>query len=372
MSFTWAAMSVYFRLLHLPPPGLKWGPVRTASKVAFCPMRRSLRLGFSTPAGRNCCALPPMAGACGKFTLFSAPDFQITVSNTPLTVFVGSPATFNGAVTTGNGYDYPVTLRCTTGSSSPPVPCTPAPVSVIPTSPGTAFSLTAGTSTVADYSFYVQGVGSDPNNLTHAAALTLNVVDLAPTTPSPSTVTDPRGAASAPVSFQVEAQGSFHQSVTVSCSISPTISGATCALTPGTVVNPTAASPVNMTATVIVPAGTTTGNYTATLQATTAGAPVPLTTSYAVAVTLDPEFSPREPSAFPKVKIGSSGTAGPILISSQDGFSGTVALSCLSTFGENSCSVSPASVSTFPATVSLIINGTSFNGGSYQVAVQGT
>jgi hypothetical protein len=70
--------------------------------------------------------------------------------------------------------------------------------------------------------------------------------------------------------------------------------------------------------------------------------------------------------------MGSTGTSGPIVISSQDGFSGTVSLSCPATFGANSCSVSPASVSTFPATVNLIINGTSFTGGSYQLAVQGT
>ena len=138
-------------------------------------------------------------------------------------------------------------------------------------------------------------------------------MDLGLTAPTPSTVTDPRGTISPPVSFQVQAQGSFNQSVTLSCSISPSISGATCALTPGTVVNPTVASPVNMTARVTVPAGTTTGNYTATVQATTAAAPTPLTASFAVAVSLNPEFALSEPNPFPNVKMGSTGTAGPIV-----------------------------------------------------------
>ena len=123
-------------------------------------------------------------------------------------------------------------------------------------------------------------MGSDPNTTTHVAALVLHVVNLDLTTPSPATVTEPRGATSPPVSFQLTAQGSFNQSVTLSCSFSPAISGATCAFSPSATVNPTSASPVSLTATVTVPASTATGNYTVTLQATTAGAPTPLTTSF--------------------------------------------------------------------------------------------
>ena len=89
-------------------------------------------------------------------------------------------------------------------------------------------------------------------------------------------------------------------------------------------------------------------------------------------VTTNPNFILSEPSPFPNVKEGSTGTSGPITISSQDGFSGSVTLTCASTFGANSCSITPSSVSTFPATVNLIINGTSFTAGSYQIAVQGT
>jgi hypothetical protein len=131
---------------------------------------------------------------------------------------------------------------------------------------------------------------------------------------------------------------------------------------------------VSATATVTVPAGTATGNYTVTLQATTPGAPSPLTTSFTLAVTTNPDFTLSEPSAFPNVKLGSTGTSGPITISSQDGFTGTVTLDCGTTFGVGSCSVSPASVSTFPATVTLIINGTSFSsaGSGFQLALQGT
>jgi hypothetical protein len=361
-------------VFQAPTSAAAWtevGPSSSSQQIGFLPNVAVTALALFSSGGQKLLRASTYGRGVWQFDLLATPDFQIIVSNSPLTVFVGNPAVFKGDVTTGNGYSNSVDLTCTAGNSSPPNPCSPSPGSVIPNSTGTAFSLTAGTGTVADYSFNVQGVGSDPNSTTHAIALTLNVVDLSLTSPSPDSVTDPRGTASPPVSFQVDAQGSFNQSVTLSCSISPGISGAVCAFTPSAIVNPTAASPANMTAAVTVPVGTNPGNYTVTLQATTPGAPAPLSTSFAMTVSTNPEFVLSEPGAFPNVKMGSSGTAGPIVISTQDGFSSTVALSCSGTFGASSCSVTPASVSTFPSTVNLIINGTSFSAGSYQIAVQG-
>jgi len=300
------------------------------------------------------------------------PDFDITVSNTPLTVFSGNPTIFTGTVNAVGGYSNSVQLSCTAGTSPPPSPCTPSPASLTPSSAGAAFSVTTG-STIGDYNFNIQGAGSDANKTTHLAALTLHVVNFGLTAASPTTVIEPRGAISPAVSFQVTAQGSFNQSVTLTCSFAPSISDASCAFTPGAIVNPTSTSPVNMTATVTVPFGTTTGNYNVTVQAATPGASA-LTTSFSMTVTTNPDFLISEPGGnFPNVKLGSTGTSAPIEIDSQDGFSGTVNLSCISIFGADSCSVNPASVSTYPATVNLIINGTSFSAsGNYQVTVQGT
>jgi hypothetical protein len=293
------------------------------------------------------------------------------MANNPLTVFGTTPAIFNGTITALNGYSSSVTLSCDTGTTTPPNPCTPNPVTISPSPAGSPFSVTTG-SVIGDYSFNLVGVGADSNNTTQTVALVLHVVNFGITTPSPSVVTEPRGATSSPVSFQVTAQGSFNQSVTVSCSFAPVITGATCAFTPGVVVNPTAASPVNMTATVTVPATTATGSYTVTLEANTSGAPAPAMTSFVMTVTTNPDFIFSEPNTFPNVKVGSTGTSGPIAIASQDGFSSPVALSCLTAYGANSCAVNPVSVRTFPASVNLVINGASFAAGSYQVAVQGT
>jgi hypothetical protein len=358
-----------------PTSGPTWSEVGPApdsrgGSTGFLPNVAVTALALFNSGGQKLLRASTYGRGVWQFDLLATPDFQIAVPNATLTAFAGTTPVFNGTVTAVNGYSSSVTLSCTAGSTNPPNPCTPSPSSFTPASNGTPFSLTTG-STVGDYSFNVQA--SDSSSTTHVAAVTLSVVNFGLTAASPTSITEPRGTISPPVSFQVTAQGSFKQTVTLSCGFSPSISGAACAFTPSTTVNPTSGSPVSATATVTVPAGTATGNYTVTLQATTPGAPSPLTTSFTLAVTTNPDFILGEPSAFPNVKLGSTGTSGPITISSQDGFTGTVTLDCGTTFGVGSCSVSPASVSTFPATVTLIINGNSFSsGGSFQLAVVGT
>ncbi|MGB6023773.1 MAG: hypothetical protein WBG40_01080, partial [Candidatus Sulfotelmatobacter sp.] len=352
------------------PAWTELGPSSSSQQSGFLPNVAVTALALFNSGGQNLLRASTYGRGVWQFNLIATPDFQIAVSNNPLTAFVGTTPIFNGTVTAVNGYNIPVALSCTAGSTSPPSPCTPNPPSFTPASTGTAFSIATGAA-IGDYSFNLQAAGSDPNTTTHVAALVLHVVDLDLTTPTPATVVEPRGAISPPVSFQLAAQGSFNQSVTLGCSFSPAISGATCAFSPSATVDPASASPVSLTATMTVPAATATGTYTVALQATTAGAPTPLTTSFTMTVTTNPNFIFSEPSPFPNVKEGSTGTSGPITISSQDGFSGTVALACASIFGANSCSIAPSSVSTFPAMVNLIINGTSFTPGSYQIAVQG-
>jgi len=348
------------------------GPIPSPTEIGFLPNVAVTALALFNSGGQKLLRASTYGRGVWQFNLLAVPDFQIAVANTPLTVFAGYQATFNGALTAEDGYNNPVELSCTAGTSSPPSPCTANPPSLTPTYTGAGFTVNAGTSSVADYNFNVQGAGSDPNDTTHLAALTLHVVTLSLTAPSPGTVTEPRGATSPPVSFQVTAQGTFNQSVTLSCGFTPAISGATCAFTPSATVGVATGSPVSMTATVTVPAGTAVGDHEVTLQATTSDGPAPLPPSFVANVVLNPTFVLSEPTAFPNVKAGSTGTTGPITISPQDGFTGTVGLSCETTFGTASCSVSPASVSSFPTTVTLTINGTSFTAGSYQISVLGT
>jgi hypothetical protein len=338
------------------------------SQSGFLPNVAVTALGLFNSGGEEFLRASTYGRGVWQYPIAATPDYQLTVSNSPLTTFVGQNAVFNGTANSVNGYTSSVTLSCVAATTAPPSTCTISPSTLTP-GINTAFTITAG-GPAGDYSFNLQGVGSDTKHLTHSTPLTLDVVSFAMSTPSPSSVTVPRGTNSSPVSFEITAAGSFNQSVTVSCSTA--IVNATCTLTPGTVVNPTSSNPVNMTASVSVPATTPPNNYTVTIQATTAGAPAPLTTQFTLNVTNNPNFALSEPSAFPEVNAGSTGTNGPISITSQDGFSGTVTLSCPTTFGSNSCSVSPNSVSSFPATATLTINGSSFVTGSYFLSVTGT
>ena len=242
------------------------GPIPNAlgGTTGFLPNVAVTALAIFNSGGQELLRASTYGRGVWQFNLLTTPSFEIAVSNTPLTVLAGSTGTFNGTLTAVNGYNNSVALSCTAGSSSPPNPCVPSPASLTPTSAGAAFSLNVGPADIGTYNFNVQGVGTDPNDTTQLAAVTLQVV------------------------------------------------------------------------------------------------------------TTNSAFVLSEPGAFPNVKAGSTGTSGPITISSQDGFSGTVSLSCAATFGANSCSISPASVNSFPATASLTINGTSFQAGSYEIAVVGT
>jgi hypothetical protein len=344
------------------------GPTPGPTQTGFLPNVAVTALGLFNSGGEELLRASTYGRGVWQWPVAATPDFRLSISNLPLTAFPNQTATFNGTASSVNGYASTVTLSCVAGATAPPSTCFAAPSTLTPAT-NTPFTV-AASDAVGDYSFDVQAVGSDPNNTTHLVPVTLHVVDFALTTPSPASVTVPRGTTSPLVDFQVTAAGSFNQSVTVSCN--PGISNATCTLTPGLTVNPTSTNPVNMTASVSVPAATAPATYTATIQATTAGAPAALSTGFALNVTTNPDFALSEPSAFPEVNAGSTGTNGPISISSQDGFSSTVNLSCPTTFGANSCSISPASVSSFPASATLTINGTSFAAGSYSLAITGT
>jgi hypothetical protein len=344
------------------------GPTSSTDQPGFLPNVAVTALGVFNSGGQQLLRASTYGRGIWQFNLVITPDFEISVSNSPMTSFQGQTATFNGAASALSGYASSVTISCTAGTTAPPSTCSASPSALTPTN-NTPFTVTAG-GTAGDYSFKVQGVGSDANQITHQVPVTLHMVSFGLTTPSPASVTVARGTTSSPVSFQATAAGSFNQSVAISCS--PGIAGASCILTPANTVSPTASAAVNMTASVSVPAGIAVGSYPVTLEATTAGTSATQTASFTLNVTANPDFALTEPSAFPEVNVGGTGASGPILITSQDGFNAAVTLSCSTTSGAGSCGISPGSVSSYPATATLSINGTSFAAGSYSITVTGT
>ncbi len=350
------------------PSWTELGPSPSSNQAGFLPNVPVTALAVFNHGGQQLLRASTYGRGIWQFNLVITPDFQFSVANTPLTAFVGQVASFTGTITAVNGYGSSVTLSCVAGTTAPPSTCTPSPATLTPGNQ-TPFTVAVG-GAAGDYSFNVKATGFDGAHVTHSVAVSLHLLNFGMTSPSPASITAARGSSSSPVNFQVTAAGSFNQSVTVSCNSN--VPSATCNLTPGSTVSPRQGSPVNMTASVAVPPGTIAGTYPVTLQATTSGTSTSVSTSFNLVVTANPDFSLSETGTFPEVNAGSTGTKETISIASLDSFAGTVTLSCPTTYGAGSCSISPALVSSFPATATLTINGTSFAAGAYTLNISGT
>ncbi|MGH9496739.1 MAG: hypothetical protein ACRD3B_17200, partial [Candidatus Sulfotelmatobacter sp.] len=247
------------------PNWTELGPDPASGEPGFLPNVAVTALGVFTSGGQQLLRASTYGRGIWQFNLVSTPDFDLTISNSPLDLFAGQSGALNGSVTAIDGYAGSVTLSCLAGTTSPPPTCLPSPVTLTPGN-ATPFTVAVGGGT-GEYDFSVQGVGSDPGHTTHLFPVTLEFLDFGLTTPTPASVDVEAGATSPPVSFQVTAGASFNQIVTVSCATP--IAGAICSLTPGATVNPSSSAPVNMTAAVTVPAATAAGSYPVTISATT-------------------------------------------------------------------------------------------------------
>ncbi|MGB8061687.1 MAG: hypothetical protein WCF26_07320 [Candidatus Sulfotelmatobacter sp.] len=277
------------------PSWTELGPLPASGQAGFLPNVAVTALGIFASGGNQLLRASTYGRGMWEFNLVITPDYEMSVSNSPQTVFAGQTASFNGTASALNGYTSSVTLTCVAGNTPPPSTCTPSPSTLTPTN-NTPFSLTPG-GAAGDYSFNLKATGADANHTVHTIPLTLHLIPFGLTTLFPTSVTTGDDTTSPSVGFQATAVGSFDQSVTVSCSAG--IPNATCNLTPAATVNPTSSAPVDMWASVKVPAGTSAGAYTVTLQATTAGSPYTQSVSFTLNVTSNPDFSLTEPRSMP-------------------------------------------------------------------------
>ena len=167
----------------------------------------------------------------------------------------------------------------------------------------------------------------------------------------------------------VAAFNNYSNTVTLTCAASTTQPPSTCTISPSQFIPAAAGTSFTVTA------SGATGDYVFRIHgvgndANRLSHDVVLTLHIAVNVTANADFLLTLPSPFPDVKAGGRGS-GPISVTSQDGFSGTVTLSCASP-----CSVSPASVSAYPAypaTATVTVDATNLNSSStYSASVTAT
>ena len=319
---------------------------------------------FHPDAGTKTLVASTYGRGIWNYALVTSPNYTNVISNSPQTVFPAQTATFNGALTAKNGYSSAVNLSCT---GSAPSTCTLQPKQETPSA---TYTLTAGGG-VGDYSFNAHAVGTDGNAITRDASVTLHVVDFSLTAPNPNSLSVAQGGTSGASTFQVTALGSFAGTVTLSCPAGLP-SGAACLFSPSSSVNPTASSPVTVTLTVTVGAGTPLGGpKIVTLAATTVGAPAAKTQTFLLTVTGPvPDFAITV-TATPSATVAGQNVTWNGTLTAVNGYSGSVTLTCMAG--------APATCGIVPATVTPKAGGAGFavtlgnaTTGAFNFAIQGT
>jgi len=303
-----------------------------------------------------------------EYSLPAVPDFTNAISNSPQTVFPTQTATFNGTLTSIDGYNSSVHLSCT---GTTPSTCTLNPTQQTPTAGGATYTLTAG-GAAGDYSFNAHAVGTDSNTTTHDAPVVLHVVDFALTSPSPNTLTVIPGGTSSQSTFVVSALGSFAGMVTLTCPTGlPT--GTACVFSPSATVSPTLSTPVTVTLTVTASSSTALGSSTVTLSATTAGAPAAKTKTFTLQVNSPPPDFTLAVTATPATTVAGTNVTWSGTLTAVNGYNHNVTLSCTagSTPVPGTCSFSPNPVLPTSGGAAFTVTVGSSTDGTYSFNIQG-
>jgi hypothetical protein len=162
------------------------------------------------------------------------PDYVLAITNPSLTAHVNSPATFDGTLTSANGYNSAVTLSCGSGA---PSSCGVNPPTATPSDTGTPFRVTVSSGTSQAYGFNVNAVGSDASVVSHSVPVAFTALPsqsfdftLSITPPSMSI----RSGQTATYSLDVApTSGVFPSNVTFACADPPALT--TCAFNPSQV-----------------------------------------------------------------------------------------------------------------------------------------
>jgi hypothetical protein len=279
-------------------------------------------------------------------------DFALALEDpTSVTLFPSQPFSFQGKVSSFNNYSNAVTISCSTSS---PVPATCQGNGVTPGSAPVPFSVSVSNPSVQDFSFNILGTGSDSSTTKHQQPVQVRVVDFSLSSTAPSVLLLPRGATSQTVIFSVGASGSFSGVVDLACSGLP--AGATCSFTPATV-SPLAGSPIAVRLSITASPTTPAGSFPLTIVGTTNSllGPVTRNSPLGLTVSLNPQFVISANPASVHARLGEATATTTVTLSSQDGFAGTVSLSCSIIPSGPTCSPLANSFSSFPATTTVTI-----------------
>jgi hypothetical protein len=299
-----------------------------------------------------------------QFPLIVTPDFFLSISNTPMTLYVSNlPARFNGLATSVNGYSNQINMNCAKGTTNPPAHCSIAPATLVPSARGTPFTMMASDQP-GDYLFNASG--TDLYTVTRNSPITLNIVDFALSVPSPNSITVEPGTNSGPIKFQVTAQGSFDATVNLSCAGLPT--GATCNFQPASA-NPTANRPVAVILIVETTSSAAAGTYPITIQGSVSDGPTK-TQGLSLTITLDYSLAIGNPllTSYVNAPVQFNGT-----LTTLNGYKSPVNLSC-GAGAPPTCSAAPTPLTPTQSGAGFAVTVSSSQCGTYNfnIMAQGT
>ncbi|MGA8430216.1 MAG: hypothetical protein WB729_10375 [Candidatus Sulfotelmatobacter sp.] len=344
----------------LAPSWSEVGPNSSGGQSGFLPNVAVTALAIFNAGGQKLLRVSTYGRGMWQFDLNPAADFALTISNPSQTVPLGQTATFNGTINPLSGYSNSITLGCVAGTTLPPRSCIPTP-SVV--QPGTTAFTVAASDVAGVYSFNVQGIGSDASNITHQAAVTLQILSSAPdfvlSEPSNFPVVK-SGSVITGAATNIAAVNNFAGTVALTCSVSA--GGGSCNVFPGQVNT----FPNSVTVTVNA-TGVRAGSYQLTVQGTSGATTHTLTVPFNVS---DYQLSGTQSLT---IAPGAEGTAN-LTITPLNSYAGELQATCnVSALSLATCSLgvgNPIIVSggtSIPLTAAIGVGATS--PGTYDVNI---
>lgn len=358
-----------------PTSSIIWtevGPAPAPGVTGYLPDAPVTKLRLFSNGGTKLLRASTYGRGIWEFALATVPpDFTVSVPTTTLTTYPNQTVGFNGTLTAINRYASPVDLSCT---GAKPGACSAIVTPVTPTSLGAAFTIDAAHGTTGDFNFTIHAAGTDAVPQVHDTGATLHVVNFAIGAPNPATVTANVPNTSNATTFQVTAQGSFADAVTLSCSGLPV--GATCNFSPSATVQPALASPVLVTLTIGTTASTpggATSTITITAHDATNPEPAPKTQSLTLKTTATPDYALAiSNTAITTTVLGNPAAVFNGTLTAVNGYAGgTITLTCGS--GAPATCTPPAPITLAASgTASFTIPASSATLGTFNFNIHGT
>lgn len=287
------------------------------------------------------------------------PDFALTFAQNEQTVFLHGSAAYVGTVTSQYGFVGDVSVACQVDA---PASCTGGTVTA--SNRGANLSINAGATVVGAYTLLLQATGPAESPVTRTQTLKFNMVDFFLGAPSSTNINVPNGT-SASFTIPVGFGGPITAPAILSCAGLPP--GAACQFSPSAEITPSA-EPTIVTVSVALAPATTVGNYNMKVIANEPGATY--TREQPITLVVQPNADFYLTTSTPV--IAGSTPRGIVTVNQQDGYSGTVNLSCTVVPSGPTCEVSPQSLSTVPGTAAVVITLDPSAAGDYTVTVKGS